>query len=189
MRNGHSESSHWPSQSGADFAAVTALTCLLSLSCLLLGSALIGCAVLDLDLALERESWTGLHPSAHWLPGIPPSGLAGGRCAPHCAGPGGPFGEWGAQRGEALTLPAAMGELREGLLEGHLSCVLMDLRITGQWRVTMWGLGWAASSAWQAFRQGPGNTGQGGLSGSAVQRQPGRLVWQASSLGVPVRRQ
>lgn len=87
-----------------------------------------GCAVLGLDLALERQSWTGLHPSAHWLPGIPPSGLARGKRAPHRAGQGGLFGEWGAQRGEALTLPAAMGELREGLLEGHLSCVLMDLR-------------------------------------------------------------
>lgn len=42
----------------------------------------------------------------------------------------------------------------------------MDLRITGQWRVTTWGLRWAASSAWQVLRQVPGETDQGRLSGS-----------------------
>lgn len=43
----------------------------------------------------------------------------------------------------------------------------MHLRITGQWRVTTWGLRWAASSAWQVPRQVPGKTDQGRLSGSA----------------------
>lgn len=43
----------------------------------------------------------------------------------------------------------------------------MDLNITSQWRVTTWGLRQAASSAWQVFRQVPGKTDQGGLSGSA----------------------
>lgn len=123
--------------------------------------------MLGLDVALERQSCTRLHPSAHWLLGVPPSGLAGGRCSPHPAGQGGLFGECGTQTGEALTLPAAMGVFKEGFLEGHLSCMLMDLRITSQWRVTTWGLRRAASSAWQVFRQVPGKTDQGRLSGSA----------------------
>lgn len=125
--------------------------------------------MLGLDVALERQSCARLYPSAHWLLGVPPSGLAvgGGRRSPHPAGQGGVFGECGTQTGEALTLPAAMGAFREGFLEGHLSCMLMDLRITSQWRVTTWGLRRAASSAWQVFRQVPGKTDQGGLSGSA----------------------
>lgn len=51
--------------------------------------------------------------------------------------------------------------------------------------MTTWGLRWAASSAWQVLRRGPGNTGQGGLSGSAYDSSPAglggwcgrRLLW------------
>lgn len=145
---------------------MTALTCLLSLSCFLWGRPLSGvCSAGPGHGSGETE----LHKAPPFCSLAPRNSAVctgGGRHAPHPTGQGGLFGECGTQRGKALTLPAAMGVFREGFLEGHLSCVLMDLRITGQWRVTTWGLRWAASSAWQVLRQVPGETDQGRLSRS-----------------------
>lgn len=84
-----------------------------------------------------------------------------------------------------------------GSVQGGLSGGTFELRVNGSayhrsMAVTTWGLRWAASSAWQVLRPGTwrNRSGQAGRStGAAAASRTCWLVWQASSLGVPVGRQ
>lgn len=173
-----------------DLAAVTALTCLLSLSCFLWGRPFIRvCSAGPGHGSGETERYKA-PPFCSLAPRNSAVCTGGGRHAPPHWPRRPVWRVWDTER-EGLDPASSNGSVQEwAFLEGHLSCVLMDLRITGQWRVTTWGLRWAASSAWQVLRQQvPGETDQGraeqehGCDGSPA----GLVGWCGrSSLGVPV---
>lgn len=83
--------------------------------------------MLGLDMALERQSCTRLHPSAHWLLGIPPSVLAGAgmhRTPPHW--PRRPVWRvWDTER-EGLDPASSNGSVQGGLSGGTF-----ELRVNG----------------------------------------------------------
>lgn len=81
--------------------------------------------MLGLDVALERQSCTRLYASAHWLLGVPPSGLAGGQAFTPPRWPRRPVWRvWDTDRGgldPASSNGSVQGGLSGGTFELHVN--------------------------------------------------------------------